>query len=53
MGFFRRCPGADMAFAQLFHQAAYMLSVFNIRPETDAKGNPLFPMPEFVGEMVR
>lgn len=53
MIFIRRCPGADMAFAQLFHQAAYILSVFNIRPEVDAKGNPVFPTPEFVGEMVR
>lgn len=42
-----------MAFAQLFHQAAYMLSAFDIRPEVDAKGNLMFPTPEFVGEMVR
>ncbi|EPQ52491.1 cytochrome P450 [Gloeophyllum trabeum ATCC 11539] len=49
----RRCPGADMAFAQLFHQAAYVLSVFDIRPEVDSKGNAMYPKPEFVGEMVR
>jgi len=42
-----------MAFVQLFHQAAYMLSVFDIRPDINAKGIPVFPKPEFVGEMVR
>ncbi|KZT23270.1 cytochrome P450 [Neolentinus lepideus HHB14362 ss-1] len=48
----RRCPGADMAFAQLFHQATYFLSVFNVRPEIDSKRNSIYPKAEFTGEVV-
>ncbi|KAH9977454.1 cytochrome P450 [Russula compacta] len=49
----RRCPGADMAFAQLFHQASYILSCFSLTRELDHKGKPIIPEAKFAGEMVR
>lgn len=51
--FLRKCPGADMAYTQLFHEAAVILSVFDIRPEIDNKGNPILPKVEFEGDLVR
>ncbi|KAJ6555588.1 cytochrome P450 [Mycena vulgaris] len=49
----RRCPGADMAFAQLFHQAAFILSCFTLTPLHDTAGKPIWPEAKFAGEMVR
>ncbi|KAJ7637836.1 cytochrome P450 [Mycena rosella] len=49
----RRCPGADMAQAQLFHQAAYILSSFTLTPLNDKDGNPIYPEAKFAGKMVR
>ncbi|KAJ7080194.1 cytochrome P450 [Mycena belliarum] len=49
----RRCPGADMAFAQLFHQAAYIISCFTLAPLKDTAGTPLYPPARWAGEMVR
>jgi hypothetical protein len=42
-----------MAFAQLFHQAAFILSCFTLTPKHDKLGNPIWPEPKFAGEMVR
>jgi len=49
----RRCPGADMAFAQLFHQATFILSCFTLKAQLDANGKPIIPEAKFAGEMVR
>ncbi|KAJ7454257.1 cytochrome P450, partial [Mycena latifolia] len=49
----RRCPGADMAFAQLFHQASYILSCYKLTPFFDRSGKPLYPPQRWAGEMVR
>nr|GAT47942.1 cytochrome P450 [Mycena chlorophos] len=49
----RRCPGADLAVNQLFLQAAYILSCFNIKPALDENGAEIIPVPTFSGKMVR
>ncbi|KAJ7051779.1 cytochrome P450 [Mycena amicta] len=49
----RRCPGADVAYTQLFHQAACLLTCFTILPARDSNGDEIIPQPKFSGKMVR
>ncbi|KAF7309278.1 Cytochrome P450 [Mycena indigotica] len=49
----RRCPGADVAFTQLFLQAAYILACFRISPQRDVAGKEIIPEVKFGGGMVR
>ncbi|KAJ7052940.1 cytochrome P450 [Mycena amicta] len=48
----RRCPGADVAFTQLFHQAACLLACFTVSPARDASGKEIIPQPKFDGKMI-
>ncbi|KAF7300144.1 Cytochrome P450 [Mycena kentingensis (nom. inval.)] len=49
----RRCPGADLAYLQLFQQAAAFLACFTISPAVDAFGMPVPVEPRFGGKVVR
>ncbi|KAK0213930.1 cytochrome P450 [Armillaria fumosa] len=50
----RRCPGEHLANRTVFIALAQITALFDISPEKDSSGRPLFPPAEFVsGEAVR
>ncbi|KAF9447950.1 cytochrome P450, partial [Macrolepiota fuliginosa MF-IS2] len=48
-GFGRRiCPGSQVALSMIYIAAASILSIFDISPMLDEKGNPVKVVPEFI-----